>query len=139
MPHDYAAGGVVYRLIEGAPRILLIRDRYGRWTLPKGHLDPGETNEQAALREIAEETGVRGQIVRHVADITYQVSKKGLRRNKTVAFFLVAALSQELSLPDDDEIQAAEWLAPDEALARIDYAQVRAVLAQALPLISARA
>jgi 8-oxo-dGTP diphosphatase len=137
MKHDYAAGGVVFLRGPSGPRILLIKDRYGSWTLPKGHLDPGETNEQAALREIAEETGVRGEIVGHVAEIAYQVVKKGQRRDKSVVFFLVEARSSVLSLPDDDEVEAAEWLPPEEALARIGYAQVREVLAAALAMLSA--
>jgi 8-oxo-dGTP pyrophosphatase MutT (NUDIX family) len=130
--HDYAAGGVVFR-DDGPLQVLLIKDRYGHWTLPKGHLDGNESNEQAALREIAEETGVTGSIVAPLGTIAYQVMKKGQLRDKTVAFFLVRAQSYTTALPPDDEVQAVVWSAPEEALRRIDqYQQVRDILRAAL-------
>lgn len=139
MKHDYAAGGVVFRYAGGQLQILLIKDRYGHWTLPKGHLDPGESNAQAALREIAEETGVGGRIVAPLASIDYQVFKKGELRDKTVAFFLVEAGSEPLVLPDDGEVQALEWCLPDEAERRIHFQQIRAVLVQGIAMLHKRA
>lgn len=55
---DHSAGGLVYRLINQQIEICMIKDSYGRWTFPKGHLEPDETSEAAAKREISEETGL---------------------------------------------------------------------------------
>jgi 8-oxo-dGTP pyrophosphatase MutT (NUDIX family) len=131
-----AAGCVAYRRDGGALLILLILDKYGRWTLPKGHLEPGETAEQAAAREVFEETAVAGALGPLVAQITYTVAKNGQPRAKQVAFFLLSAASGHAT-PQAEEVAAAEWCAPDEALARIGYAQVREVLARAIEMIAA--
>lgn len=133
---DLAAGGVVFRHNnQHAVEVLLINDRHGNWTLPKGHLDPGETNEQAALREITEETGVTGQIVAPLQSIHYQITKKGEPLAKTVAFFLVQALTEETSLPADGEVLLVAWCSPDVAFACVTHEQVREVLHEALALL----
>ncbi|MBT9253898.1 MAG: NUDIX domain-containing protein, partial [Brockia lithotrophica] len=59
---EVSAGGIVYRRGARGPEILVIEDRFGRIAYPKGHLEAGETPEQAALREVEEETGIRGTI-----------------------------------------------------------------------------
>jgi 8-oxo-dGTP pyrophosphatase MutT (NUDIX family) len=55
---ERSAGGVVYRMVDARPLFLLIRDSYRNWGFPKGHLEPGEPPERAALREVEEETGL---------------------------------------------------------------------------------
>ena len=88
-----AAGCVVYRYdADGALWLLLIHDRYGKWTIPKGHLQESETDAQAAVREVFEETGIRGELGRQIGRIEYIVlTKKGERRLKRVTFFLLRA------------------------------------------------
>src|SRR5215217_8001007 len=90
-PTKLAAGCVVYRYdAAGAPLLLLIHDKYGRWTLPKGHLEEGESEQAAARREVFEETGLAGEPGALVARIVYTVrTKRGLERLKQVAFFLL--------------------------------------------------
>ena len=136
-PTKLAAGCVVYRHdLTGAPLVLLIYDKYGRWTLPKGHLEAGESEQAAALREVLEETGLSGELGPMIARIGYMVrSKRGLERPKQVTFFLLRADSYEARPQAEEGIGAAEWFAPEEALAQIGYSQVRAVLAQALTML----
>jgi 8-oxo-dGTP pyrophosphatase MutT (NUDIX family) len=131
-----AAGCVVYRYdVDGALWLLLIHDRYGKWTIPKGHLQESETDAEAAVREVFEETGIRGQLGPQIGRIEYIVlTKKGERRIKQVTFFLLRATATTLALQAEEGIHAAEWLGPDAALARIDYPQVREVLARALSM-----
>jgi 8-oxo-dGTP pyrophosphatase MutT (NUDIX family) len=128
-----AAGCVVYRYDEaGALKILLIHDKYGRWTLPKGHLHDGESEPDAAAREVLEETGVTGVLGALIDRISYTVrGKRGEARPKQVAFFLMRAASAAATPQADEGISAAEWFAPDAALAQIGYPQVREVLARA--------
>lgn len=132
-----AAGAVVYRSGGDAPLILLIRDQYGRWTLPKGHLDPGESEEAAARREVYEETAVEGELGPLVDRIAYTVVKNDTPRAKQVAFFLLRATSGQATPQADEGITAAEWFAPTQALELIGYPQVRAVLEQALVMLDA--
>jgi 8-oxo-dGTP diphosphatase len=130
-----AAGGVVYRYAGDALLILLIRDKYGRWTLPKGHLEPGESEAAAAVREVHEETGVAGELGLLVSRIAYTVMKNGVLRPKEVAFFLLHAAGAQATPQADEGIAAAEWYAPERALELVGYPQVREVLARALEML----
>src|SRR5262245_43994297 len=130
-----AAGCVAYRRDGDALLILLILDKYGRWTLPKGHLEPGESEEQAAAREVFEETAVAGALGPLVGRISYTVVKNGRRREKQVAFFLLHAADRHVAPQADEGIAAVDWFAPDAALGLIGYPQVRELLARALEMI----
>jgi len=136
-PIKLAAGCVVYRHdATGAPWLLLIHDQYGQWTLPKGHLEAGESEQTAAVREVLEETGLSGELGALVARIVYNVrSKHGVERLKQVAFFLLRADNSEAHPQAEEGISAAEWFAPEVALARIGYPQVRDVLARAVTML----
>jgi 8-oxo-dGTP diphosphatase len=131
-----AAGCVAYRYEGNTPFVLLIHDKYGRWTLPKGHLKPGESERAAALREVFEETAVQGELGPLVERIAYTVlSKNGAPREKTVAFFLLRATSGLPAPQPEEGIAAAEWFEAGAALQAIDYAQVRSVVARALEML----
>ena len=136
-PTRFAAGCVVYRYdATGAPLLLLINDKYSRWTLPKGHLEDGESEQAAAQREVFEETGLLGEPGALIARIVYTArSKHGLERLKQVAFFLMHADSSEVRPQAAEGISAAEWFAPEAALARVGYPQVRDVLARAVTML----
>jgi 8-oxo-dGTP pyrophosphatase MutT (NUDIX family) len=112
---EVSAGGVVYRRSGGNLQVQLIQDRYGKITLPKGKMEPGETVEETALREILEETGITGRIVEPLELITYQyhVPEKGTV-HKEVHYFLVEAVEGELHA-QIEEIRGVEWLEPIEA------------------------
>ncbi len=131
-----AAGCVVYRYDEhGRPFILLIHDQYGKWTLPKGHLDDGEEAQEAAVREVREETGMTGALGPFVASITYMIQKKGRPYRKRVDFFLMRADDGEAVPQNDEGISAVAWLPPDEAQMRAGYHQIRNIIARATEMI----
>lgn len=113
---EISAGGVVYRKTKsGDIMIQLIQDRYGRTSLPKGKMEPGETVEQTALREIWEETGITGVIREPLTLIKYQYkhSEKGWI-DKEVHYYLVEAEAGEL-VPQIEEIRGVAWYEPQAA------------------------
>src|SRR5262245_10934764 len=88
------------------------------WALPKGLIDDGESGEQTAVREVFEETGVKGRVERKLGDVRYVYTWQGERVFKIVSFFLVRALRGSLgTLPPGMEIEVAEtrWVPLDEA------------------------
>ncbi len=125
---EFSAGGVV---IDDCGQFLLIRARDLRnravWTLPKGTLTPGETSEQAALREVQEETGYRCQVVRELEPVTYWFQRNGRRIKKTVHWFLMRPL--EKIGDHDHEVDEIAWARRDEALQRLRYDSDRRLLA----------
>lgn len=112
---EISAGGVVYRPTSHGVELQLIQDRYGKMTLAKGKMEPGETIEQTALREILEETGIKGEIVAPLEMITYQymVPSVGLI-DKEVHYYLVEAVGGSLHA-QIEEIRGVEWFSPDDA------------------------
>jgi 8-oxo-dGTP diphosphatase len=118
-----AAGGVVVR--DGLVA-LVHRPRYDDWTLPKGKLDPGESFEDAALREIEEETGLRTRLVRELPAVHYEV--RG--RPKVVRYWLMEVGSDPGFVPND-EVDELRWLEPGQASALLTYDRDRDVLAAA--------
>ncbi|MEI7644877.1 MAG: NUDIX hydrolase [Chloroflexales bacterium] len=131
-----AAGGVVFCYgPDRRPLILLICDKYGVWTLPKGHLEVGEDEADAAIREIVEETGIDCQLGDLLHRMVYPVFKRGAWRDKQVAYFLARAEHLQPSPRHDEGITAACWLPPGEALSRISYSQVRDVVRRAVARI----
>jgi len=112
---EISAGGVVFRKQDGLLQVQLIQDRYGKITLAKGKMEPGETVEQTALREILEETGIVGRIVDSIEIIAYQYNNPthGIV-DKEVHYYLVEAASGNLQA-QVEEIRGVEWLEPLEA------------------------
>jgi 8-oxo-dGTP pyrophosphatase MutT (NUDIX family) len=109
-----AAGGVVLR--DG--RVALVhRPRYDDWSLPKGKLDAGESFEEAALREVEEETGLRCRLVRELPAVEYEV--RG--RHKHVRYWAMETLDADALFVPNDEVDELRWLEPAEALALLSY------------------
>lgn len=138
---DTAAGGVVYAVRDGALLFLFIDDRFGRLSLPKGHLEPGETEEAAALREIEEETGIQGRIVEPLGEVAYAFQDNaGERVDKTVRYFLVEATGGALKA-QREEVQSALWLPLQDVLSLHDargYANNRAMIVEAMRRLKRR-
>ena len=118
----YAAGGVLWRLVEGKLRILLIhRTQYRDVTLPKGKVDPGETLAETAVREIHEETGIRVSLGVPVGVSTYHMPSK---RNKVVHYWAAEATDAAIkasSFVPNKEIAALEWVSAKKARAKLSY------------------
>ncbi len=132
---ERSAGGVVFRKSGDELKLLLILDRFGRWTMPKGLVEPGETSAQAALREIREETGIDGEIVRPLANTSYwYTDDAGRKIHKLVEHFLVRAKSEQIN-PAQGEIEDAQWVTVDEALARPGYENNKRVIRQAIAVL----
>ena len=108
-----AAGGVVLR--DG--RVAVVhRPRYDDWSLPKGKLDPDESFEDAALREVEEETGLRCHLVRELPAVEYEV--RG--RPKLVRYWAME-VAQETPFVPNEEVDELRWVEPREALAMLSY------------------
>lgn len=121
---EYTAGGVVFRRVENGVEILMIQDRLGRWTIPKGHVEEGESLEQTALREVAEETGLTEfRLGEKLDKLHFFYRKDGKLIFMTTHVYLMEALGDtDAVVPEDSEgIVDAKWFGSEEALGLIEY------------------
>lgn len=136
---ETSAGGLVVDRRDGAPRVALIGrvDRRGRllWSLPKGHLEAGETAEDAAVREVEEETGIRGRVLAALGTIDYWFVADDRRIHKTVHHYLLEASGGELS-DDDVEVDEVAWVPLDQLGDRLAYAGERRLAETAADLLA---
>ena len=136
---ETSAGGLVVDASSGEPVGAVIgrRDRRGRllWSLPKGHIEPGESAEQAAVREVAEETGITGRIVGPLGTIDFWFMAEGRRVHKTVHHFLMRAEAGQLS-DADIEVAAVAWVPLEEIGQRLAYDDERALVARVPGLLA---
>lgn len=128
---ETSAGGFVLDRRGRQPKAALIarRDRRGRliWSLPKGHIEAGETPEDAAVREVLEETGIHGSIVASLGTIDFWFMAENQRIHKTVHHYLLDA--HDLVLSDADaEVAEVAWVPLDEVAGRLRYADERRLL-----------
>jgi 8-oxo-dGTP diphosphatase len=113
-----AAGGLVRRTRGGPTEIAVVhRPKYDDWSLPKGKLDPGEDFEQAALREVEEETGIRARVVGEVGETTY---RDGKGRSKLVRYYEMAPEDEDDFEPND-EVDELRWVPVEEAAGVLTY------------------
>jgi len=131
--HHRSAGG----LIVYASRILLIATQKGRrWQLPKGHIEAGETPEQAAVREVREETGVTGRIVAPLPGVEYWYVEKGpCRVHKKVDYFLLDYVSGDAVDFDPEEVSGTGWFSWEAGIARLTFENERRVVRRARELL----
>lgn len=134
---ETSAGGVVFRRTDAGPLVLVIRDAYKNWGFPKGHLEQGEDAAAAAVREVAEETGL-ADLVSHglIRDIDWFFRFRGKLIHKTCTFFLFESASGEAEPQHDEGITACRWLPLEEALKQVSYANARDVLRAAGAMLS---
>jgi len=136
---EFSAGGVLVRRLRGRWHVAAIRPTgkpEGLWALPKGNLDGGESPEQTALREVAEETGVAGRSDGKLGDVKYVYTRRnGDRVFKVVSFYLVRASRGRLGdLADEQRVEVAEarWLPLDEAPRLLAYGGEREMAQKAI-------
>jgi 8-oxo-dGTP pyrophosphatase MutT (NUDIX family) len=128
---EFSAGGLVVDLAGDVPKGALIArtDRHGRllWSLPKGHIEAGETAEQAAVREVEEETGISGVILAELGTIDFWFVADGRRIHKTVRHYLLRAVRGELS-DADIEVSEVAWVPLPDIRARLAYPDERGLV-----------
>lgn len=112
-------------------------DRRGRllWSLPKGHIEQGETAEQTAMREVEEETGIQGTVLAPLGSIDYWFVTEGRRVHKTVHHYLLRFLGGELS-DEDVEVTEVAWVPLAELHSRLAYADERKLAELAAQMIA---
>jgi 8-oxo-dGTP pyrophosphatase MutT (NUDIX family) len=130
---ELSAGGVVVR--DGACVVIVPTRRAAGGArvlaLPKGHPEPGESIQQAALREVREEAGVEAEVVAPLGDVRYWYQRDGVRVAKVVRFFLLAYRSGDPA-DHDSEVEEARWMALEEAATALTHAGDREMAALAL-------
>lgn len=123
-----AAGGVPRRIGHSGPELLLVhRPRYDDWTFPKGKAAPGETDEETALREVEEESGLRCVLGRELPSTRYRDSRD---RRKVVRYWTMMVESG--AFEPHDEVDEIEWLTTDSAASKLSYERDLEVL-RAIP------
>ncbi len=130
MIKDYSYGIVPLRFKNHLWQVLLIQHQAGHWAFPKGHADLGESPQQAAERELYEETGVKVQryLLPDPLIETYIFTSQGQRIYKTVHYFL--ALVTDKVVIQEVEVQASEWLTLPEALVRVNFKETKRLCLQ---------
>jgi 8-oxo-dGTP pyrophosphatase MutT (NUDIX family) len=130
---EFSAGGVVVRGDEVVVIVPVKRAADGRRVLglPKGHPDGDEGPEDAARREVAEETGLQAELVEALGDVHYRYERKGRRVAKVVRFYLFRYLSGDVA-DHDHEIEEARWIPLEQAARELTYPGEREMVERAL-------
>lgn len=140
---EVSAGGFV--ISKSDPNQVALMARFNRggkleWCIPKGHLEKNETSEQAALREVFEETGLEAEIIAELGEVNYQFIQDGSKISKTVHVYLMQQTGGELSFEHDPHKEASEleWVQVSELLARLSHGNEKRIAKMAIELIEAR-
>ncbi|WP_017873587.1 NUDIX domain-containing protein [Candidatus Caldatribacterium saccharofermentans] len=133
-----SSGGVVVQRKGSSFEVLLIRKRGSPfWTLPKGHLEGGESEEAAALREVAEETGCVPRLGPRIGEIAFTYERNGRLFEEHAAFYLMEAMTRG-SLPPQDEVEEVRWVDLAQALDLLHYENERGILKRAQEYLEAQ-
>lgn len=131
-PPVVAVGGVIYRKNRRHEiEVLLIKKQGGYWTLPKGHVEEGESHFEAVRREMREETGLYTAVQSYVCAVSYIVLKAGMPRTKIVTYYLLRARRGRLRPSQKEHIVRIKWFTVAEALRRIKRPRVRTIVQHA--------
>jgi len=135
------AGGIVYRKNgSGEVEILLIQDAKNRWTIPKGHIEEGETSKQTAEREIGEETGLQEmKVLSWLGKINFRYRRQQSLVLMTTEIFLVQAEGDTDDLKPEDWMNGIKWFKSSEALDKIEYEDIGKIILIGLKQIRAAA
>lgn len=124
MKFEFSAGGIVFKKEKGPVEILVAQhSQHHGWVFPKGLIGDtvkGESKEATALREVEEETGVLGRIIKPIPPVTYWYVWEKEKRKKTVYYFIMEYVSGDIT-KHDNEMEAIEWLHVDKVEERLTY------------------
>lgn len=122
MKTEHSAGGVILRTYRNVWQILLIKDRSGKWTFPKGKMERGETALQTAIREINEEVALTNLLLKApLGSVSYVYKRNGVVE-KTVDYFLFQKMMpQKIVLQKEEGIHASRWVSISDAIHIIGY------------------
>lgn len=137
MKIETSAGGVVYRKVKDKVEFLIVQHSgHHRWVLPKGWIDPGETKEQAAIREVLEEGGVEAEIEEYLGEFAiFYTSTEKEKVKKTSHFFLMKYVSGD---PEKDhcwEVEDTMWLPAEKAIEKLNYPGEKKMIDKAVDII----
>lgn len=125
------AGGIVFRRSEGKGdiEILLIQDAKNRWTIPKGHIEEGESSKETAEREILEETGLdKIKVMNWLGKINFRYRRQQSLVLMTTDIFLVQAVGNTEKLKPEDWMNGIKWFTASEALDKIEYEDIGKII-----------
>jgi len=144
LEREFSAGGLVYRRRGSDCQVVLAGRRHASsgklvWTIPKGHVEPGETSEATAVREVREETGLEAEIEGKLGDVTYWYVRRNEEGNavrifKRVRFFLMRASGGRFA-DRDDEMDAVRWFSLDAAERAADFENERVLVRRAREML----
>lgn len=132
-----SAGGLIVRKADNAVEVALIgrkKDEKVIWQIPKGLVEEGEAADKTAQREVMEETGLKGEVVKKIGEIGYFYRFEGERVFKTVHFFILKYVEGSTS-DHDDEVDFAKWFKIEEAERALNYKNEREILSRAKEMI----
>lgn len=135
-----SSGGIVFRRHNDITEIAMVAVKGGNvWCLPKGLIDKGEVPEKTALREVEEETGLKGRIIEKLGEITYwyYIKEENIKCKKTVHFFLMEYEAGDVS-KHDREVDNAAWFPIDEALRKASYRGEKEIIEKAREILKSK-
>ncbi|WP_084099924.1 NUDIX hydrolase [Demequina sp. NBRC 110051] len=140
--NETSAGGIAITVVDGTAFAACIgrRNRAGKleWCLPKGHIEGKETPEEAAIREVAEETGINAEIIRPIGVIDYWFTGDDRRVHKVVHHYLLEAKGGRITTENDPdhEAEVAEWIAVSDLCQRLAFPNERKMAQVAVDLLA---
>lgn len=135
---ELSAGGVLFKEVDGEYYVAVIhRSKQNDWTLPKGHIEPGESLEDTALREVEEETNNKAVVLKKIGSFSYFVEdkEKDVTYKRTVYWFLMKS-EEDNSHKLNFETDQVKWLKVDEDFSFMNYANDKSILSQGIDLIN---
>ena len=136
--HERSAGGLVLKRRDGSFDGLIIGRASPRiWSLPKGHVEPSETIESAAVREVKEETAIEAHIIEKLSDIRYWFYSDKVKHSKVVHFFLMRYVGG-LPSPQEGEVDEVAWVPLDELLSVLTHLNERRLATMAQGIVTER-
>jgi 8-oxo-dGTP pyrophosphatase MutT (NUDIX family) len=134
-----SAGGVAFRWRDSQPEIAIVSVKPRlRWQLPKGIVDPGESPQETAVREVREEAGIKTELIKLIETIEYWYRSekygKPVRYHKFVHFYLLEYKSGDVA-DHDHEVEESRWVSFDEAIGMLEFKSERDVVENARNMI----